>query len=76
MKPKFVKFVLPPVAFSNAMNKIYPDWDAFRWPDSKEWKLFNAGRAAAMSDASAEAAGMFKEFCELSEQGGMSRGTS
>jgi hypothetical protein len=42
LKNKFIK--LPPAQFSNAMNVLYENWDFTNWPNSKEWRLFNAGR--------------------------------
>lgn len=47
--------LLPPTAFSNAMNNLWPDFDFRCWPDSREWRLFNAGRAAAAEHLAAEA---------------------
>ena len=39
---KFIE--LPPAQFSNAINVLYENWDFSDWPNSKEWRLFNAGR--------------------------------
>ena len=49
------QLTLPPITFSNAMNSIYDDWDFTNWQESKEWKLFNAGKAAAARDIMYEA---------------------
>ena len=38
---------LPPVAFSNAMNIIYKNWELNGWEQSNEWMLYNAGKADA-----------------------------
>ena len=67
---KKVTYTLPPMAFSNAMNSIYLGYDFTDWPNSKEWKLFNAGRASAASDLSMEAAGMFKTCKQMADFGG------
>jgi len=45
---------LPPTEYSNAMNLIYRDWDFSDWEQSKEWRLWNAGRASALHDVSVE----------------------
>ena len=38
---------LPPAEFSNAINLIYnKDFDFTGWMNSREWRLFNAGREA------------------------------
>ena len=59
---------LPPAQFSNAVIDVYGvnGFDFIKWEDSKEWRLFNAGKAAAFSDMAAEAAGQFKEAKEKS----------
>lgn len=62
---------LPPAEFSNAIHFIYGNEFDFRtWPQSREWRLFNAGKAAACSDAAAELAAMFKEAKDKSRTGG------
>jgi len=66
------KFTMPPVEFSNAINIIHPEWNDnlngpsswIGWEDSKAWKLFNAGRAAAARGAERD----LKQFAELCEK--------
>jgi len=58
---------LPPAEFSNAMHDLYPTFDYTEWSKSKEWRLFNAGRAAMARDLSDEAAIRHKHMKGLSE---------
>jgi RNA recognition motif-containing protein len=46
---------LPPTEFSNAINFIYKDFDFTNWEESKEWRLFNAGRESEALKISAYA---------------------
>lgn len=58
--------VLPPTEFSNAMIDIYGSCSAVGWQDSKEWRLFCAGRASAAAYLANLAAEMSKDEKELS----------
>ena len=62
-------FSLPPVAFSNAMNDIYGSthFDFTNWQDSKEWRLFCAGRASAAAYLANEANQMAKDEDQLAK---------
>lgn len=73
-------FVMPPTAFSNAICNAYPTnpsrkrkFSLLKWQDSPEWKLFNAGMAAAMDMVSVETITKFREAAELSRVGGFPR---
>ena len=52
----------PPVEFSNAMSRIYGEWDFSNWRKSNEWKLFNAGKSASMTKLSRIAKAFDEEF--------------
>lgn len=42
---------LPPTAFSNAMNNLFPDGYSFEnWRQSNYWKIYLAGYQQAHSD--------------------------
>lgn len=68
-KPVTKPFKLPPTEFSNAMNLIYGpacgrvgfDWQT--WETSKEWRLWNAGRASGYRDINLSSK-VFAEDCE------------
>lgn len=42
---------LPPSEFSNAMNKIKPDFDFRNWRQSPEWRICVAGYNSAVRGA-------------------------
>lgn len=64
------KFVFPPADFSNAMIELMGDEFDFRgWQDSKEWKLYNAGRKAAFRSMEA-IVHMQADECQFLQQAG------
>jgi hypothetical protein len=52
---KNTQFKLPPAEFSNAMNFICKGFDFSDWENSKEWRIFNAGREAEALNMAADA---------------------
>jgi hypothetical protein len=67
------EFVLPPRGFSNAILDIYPGFDFRKWQESREWKLFNAGRAWAASEIASDSEIMSDAYRKLEKEGGLSR---
>lgn len=74
MKTKTKKLTLtcmPPTAFSNFINSIYPGFDFIDWENSKEWKLFNAGMASAAENLLCEARSLQDASMRLAREGGL-----
>jgi hypothetical protein len=62
---------MPPTAFSNAINSIYPGFDFIDWENSREWKLFNAGMAYAAGDILCEARSLQDNSIKIARDGGL-----
>lgn len=58
-------FTMPPVEFSNALSWIYGSFDFTDWENSKEWRLFNAGRAAALDYIATDTKMLAKEYDKI-----------
>ena len=67
---KTKKYTLPPMEFSNAINFIYKPSEGYTfdftdWENSKEWRLFNAGRESALYRISTDARMLAQEYAKI-----------